>query len=143
MNFIHNDLKLENILVGREDPNQIYLIDFGLATRWRDPMTNRHACKVQTHKFSGNFRFATKNQCQGFKTSRRDDIQSAFYILIYLLNKNRLPWQDPDLDQDGADRSVKWLKKRAKKSYNRELVQMAPQELRECLIAVLSLKFRD
>ena len=100
MNFVHNDLKLENILVGHEDPNQIYLIDFGLATRWRDPMTNRHASKIQLFKFSGNFRFATRNQCLGYKTSRRDDIQSTFYILIYLLNKNKLPWRDPDPGQD-------------------------------------------
>ena len=92
MSFVHNDLKLENILVGREDPNQIYLIDFGLATRWRDPMTNVHITKISTNVFQGNFKFATKNQCCGLKTSRRDDIYSAFYILIYLLNRNQLPW---------------------------------------------------
>lgn len=32
--YIHNDLKLDNILVGHHDPQQIYLIDFGLSCRY-------------------------------------------------------------------------------------------------------------
>ena len=35
-NIVHNDLKLENILVGREDSSKIYLIDFGLSKRFVD-----------------------------------------------------------------------------------------------------------
>ena len=31
MGFVHNDIKLNNILVGHKDPKVIYLIDFGLA----------------------------------------------------------------------------------------------------------------
>lgn len=32
LNFVHNDVKLANILVGHQDTNMVYLIDFGLAT---------------------------------------------------------------------------------------------------------------
>ena len=45
MNFVHADLKLENILIGKEDPNEIYLIDFGLASRFRDATTLQHGKK--------------------------------------------------------------------------------------------------
>ena len=45
MNFVHADLKLENILIGKDDPNEIYLIDFGLATRFRDATTLQHVEK--------------------------------------------------------------------------------------------------
>jgi len=42
MNFVHADLKLENILIGKDDPSKIYLIDFGLARQFRDPKTLEH-----------------------------------------------------------------------------------------------------
>jgi len=51
MNFVHNNLNLENILVGKTDPNMIYLVDFGLARHWRNPYTDRHEQKVQQFKF--------------------------------------------------------------------------------------------
>ena len=45
MGFVHSDLKLENILIGKHDPNKIYLIDFGLARRYRDPQSHEHKKK--------------------------------------------------------------------------------------------------
>ncbi len=42
MGYLHNDLKLENILVGDSDPEMIYLIDFGLAMSYIDPKTKTH-----------------------------------------------------------------------------------------------------
>lgn len=86
LNFVHADLKLENVLIGNEDPNDIYLIDFGLSRHFRDPETLEHYSKKQTYRFLGNVTFASKNQCGGYSPSRRDDIQAAFHILIYLLN---------------------------------------------------------
>jgi serine/threonine protein kinase len=31
LGWVHNDIKLENILIGYKDPSRIYLIDFGLS----------------------------------------------------------------------------------------------------------------
>ena len=36
LGYVHNDIKLENILVGKKDPENIYLIDFGLAIKYRE-----------------------------------------------------------------------------------------------------------
>jgi len=36
----------------------------------------------------GNFTFASMNQCGGYSVARKDDIQAAFHILVYLLNGN-------------------------------------------------------
>ena len=58
--FVHNDLKLENLVIGRADPNEIYLIDFGLTRRYLDHETKEHLNKKQMHVFQGNFKFATK-----------------------------------------------------------------------------------
>ena len=74
MNFVHNDLKLENLVVGRDNPNEIYLIDFGLASLWQDEETKQHVGKMQMDSFEGNFGFATGKQCGGQRTSRRDDV---------------------------------------------------------------------
>lgn len=85
MNFVHNDIKLENILVGHKNSNVVYLIDFGLASHYLDE-SGQHIQKKQLFKFSGNFLFASLNTCRGNTKSRRDDIEAAFYVLIYLLN---------------------------------------------------------
>lgn len=58
--FVHNDLKLENMVIGRDDPNEIYLIDFGLTRRYLDNETKEHLEKKKMHVFQGNFKFATK-----------------------------------------------------------------------------------
>lgn len=85
LNFVHNDVKLENILVGHDDMDILYLIDFGLASHYLDD-NGDHIKHTQLNRFSGNFLFASLNSCRGFNKSRRDDVESAFYVLIYLLN---------------------------------------------------------
>ena len=91
LGYIHNDLKLENIIIGHKDPSVIYLIDFGLSCKYLNE-DGSHNAKEFINKFSGNFMFASLNSCRGNTKSRRDDIQSILYIMIYLLNKNSLPW---------------------------------------------------
>lgn len=93
LGFVHNDLKLENILVGHKDPDRVYLIDFGLTQEYNDE-NGVHLEKQYIRKFSGNFLFASLNSCRGNNKSRRDDMESAIYIMIYLLNDNYLPWCD-------------------------------------------------
>ena len=42
LGFVHNDLKLENMVVGNDDNNKIYLIDFGLSKSFRDSSNGDH-----------------------------------------------------------------------------------------------------
>ena len=80
-------------MIGRDDPQNIYLIDFGLSHSYLDEKGN-HSVKQYLGKFSGNFIFASLNSCRGFNKSRRDDVESLFYVLVYMLNDNELPWSD-------------------------------------------------
>lgn len=91
---MHNDIKLENILIGYKDPAKIYMIDFGLSQPYVDFNTGYHVQKTNLSYFSGNFMFASLNSCRGNNKSRRDDIESIFYLMIYLYNNNYLPWRD-------------------------------------------------
>lgn len=91
---MHNDIKLENILIGYKDPAKIYLIDFGLSQLFIEAQTGHHVQKTNLSYFSGNFMFASLNSCRGNNKSRRDDIESIFYLMIYLYNNNYLPWRD-------------------------------------------------
>lgn len=73
LGYIHNDIKLDNILIGYKDPSQLYLIDFGLTCKYLDE-DGRHVEKEFLKKFSGNFLFASLNSCRGNNKSRRDDV---------------------------------------------------------------------
>ena len=118
---MHNDIKLENILVGHKNSGLLYLIDFGLASNYLDE-NGDHIQKKQLYKFSGNFLFASLNSCRGHNKSRRDDIEAAFYVLIYLLNNQTLPWSN--FDQIFRDQNLDFqdfLRKRLQKSYTKQL----------------------
>ena len=62
MGFVHNDIKLANIVVGHNDSDRLYLIDFGLASRYQSK-GGQHIEKISLRRFSGNFLFASMRQC--------------------------------------------------------------------------------
>lgn len=71
----------------------LHIIDFGLAKQYRDPRTHIHI-KYQPHTSPiGTALYASINAQSGSELSRRDDLESLAYILIYLL-RGSLPWQD-------------------------------------------------
>ena len=42
MGIVHNDIKLENILIGYKDSAIIYLIDFGLSQSYLEKDSKQH-----------------------------------------------------------------------------------------------------
>ena len=53
--IIYRDIKPENFLIGINDPNVIYIVDFGLCKKYRSSKTGRHILPKLTGKFNGNF----------------------------------------------------------------------------------------
>ena len=78
------------MLIGHLSKDEIYLIDFGLAKKYRDSEMNHHPF-AKTKAFVGTRRYVSVNAHMKIEQSRRDDLESLGYILIYLL-KGRLPW---------------------------------------------------
>ena len=90
--YIHRDLKPENILMGLEDnASTLFLIDYGLAKKWK--LNNGDHIPIREGKsLTGTARYASAATHLGIEQSRRDDLEGAGYVLLYLL-KGELPWQ--------------------------------------------------
>ena len=136
--YIHRDIKPENICIGNEEnTNTIYLIDYGLSKRFKDNKTNQHIPYRERNKFVGNNRFASINAHLGLEQSRRDDLMSIGYNLIYML-KGGLPWQVIS----GKDKTNKLTQKKIQIP-NDVLCSGLPNEFLHYLNYCKNLKFEE
>jgi len=93
-NIIHRDIKPGNFVMGLDmtELNQVYAIDFGLSKTYRDPKTQKHIPYAGHKSLTGTAGYASINAHLGIEQSRRDDLESIGFILIYFA-LGRLPWQ--------------------------------------------------
>ena len=139
--YIHRDIKPENFLIGKESTEKtIYLIDFGLAKRYRDEYTQIHIPLKENRNLTGTARYASCNAHNGLEQSRRDDMESIAYVILYFFRK-KLPWQGLKC----KDKNEKHAKiKELKMSITPEkLFEGIPKEFADYLTMVKKLGFED
>ncbi|KAK4854290.1 hypothetical protein QYF36_021696 [Acer negundo] len=139
--YVHGDVKPENFLLGppgTRDEKKLFLVDLGLATRWRDSSTGQHVEYDQRPDvFRGTVRYASVHAHLGRTGSRRDDLESLAYTLIFLL-RGRLPWQG----YQGENKGFLVCKKKMATSPE-TLCCFCPQPFRQFVEYVVNLKFDE
>ena len=131
-NIIHRDIKPDCFLIGKEEKTKIYIIDFGFAKNFIDTKLNIHY-PLKKDRFVGNYKFTSNSSIiGGYKKSRRDDIESLAYMLIYFL-KGSLPWENKTNKED--------IKKIRSQTHINTLCEGLPLEIKSFLIYSLNLKF--
>ena len=91
-NIIHRDIKTKNFIIGRKDPNIIYLIDFGFSKKYRSSRTGKHLKFSYINTLIGSVFFSSRYAIRGYELSRRDDLESFGYMILYLAKGGNLPW---------------------------------------------------
>ena len=92
-NVVHRDIKPKNFIIGRKDPNVIYLIDFGFARKYKSSRTGKHIRFQNIKIMIGSIYYGSRYVMKGYEGSRRDDLESFGYMLICLANRGWLPWK--------------------------------------------------
>ncbi|XP_017407579.1 casein kinase 1-like protein HD16 isoform X1 [Vigna angularis] len=139
--YVHGDVKPENFLLGppgTSDEKKLFLVDLGLATKWRDSATGSHVEYDQRPDvFRGTVRYASVHAHLGRTASRRDDLESLAYTLIFLL-RGRLPWQGFQGENKG------FLVCKKKMGTSPEIICcFCPQPFKQFVEHVVNLKFDE
>ncbi|EOY32393.1 Casein kinase I protein isoform 1 [Theobroma cacao] len=139
--YVHGDVKPENFLLGQPSTPQekkLFLVDLGLATKWKDSSSGLHVDYDQRpDMFRGTVRYASVHAHLGRTASRRDDLESLAYTLIFL-HRGRLPWQG----YQGDNKSFLVCKKKMATSPEM-LCCFCPPPLRQFLEIVVNMKFDE
>ena len=139
--IVHRDLKPDNFVMGiNESAKNVYLLDFGLAKKYRSSVTLKHYPLINKKKLTGTARYASINALKGYEQSRRDDLESAGYVLMYFL-KGALPWQGiPGKTKD--ERYKKILQKKMDTSAE-VLCEGFPEEFRKYIEYTRNLDYEE
>ena len=138
--YIYRDVKPENLMIGIEDPNVIYIIDYGLCKKYRSSKTGKHIQPKNIKKFIGTLKYASSNVVKGKEASRRDDLISLGFVLIYLYKRN-LPWCSKF---KGLDEETYYKIIHQKETFdNGKLLKDLPVEMVDFLKYVNNLRFEQ
>ncbi|KAJ3046635.1 serine/threonine protein kinase [Rhizophlyctis rosea] len=93
-NYLHRDVSPSNFLMGfGKRRGVVHVIDYALSKKYRKPKTHLHIPYKENKNLTGTARYASINNHFGAELSRRDDLESLGYVLMYFCRGN-LPWEN-------------------------------------------------
>lgn len=136
--FVHRDVKPENFVMGiKQTENEVYLLDYGLSRKYTNGTAH---IRFSDHvRLVGTLRYCSLNCQKGYEQSRRDDLESLGFCLIYML-KGRLPWQGTGKKKGETKEKIYEIKGSFSEA---ELCSGLGRELREYLEHCRGLKFEE
>ena len=139
--IIHRDVKPDNFAMGINEYNALlYIIDFGLAKKYRSSRTLKQNPMTTNKRLTGTARYASINALEGCEQSRRDDLESVGYVMIYLM-KGGLPWQGLKVKSTGN--KYQHILDMKKEISSEELCKDFPIEFQEYLDYTRSLEYEE
>ena len=139
--IIHRDIKPDNFTMGRgENSHILYILDFGLSKKYWSSTHKCHIPFISGKRLTGTARYASINALSGKEQSRRDDLESIAYILIYFLRGN-LPWQG--LKINNKDDRYKKICEKKRNTSSKKLCEGLPSELETFVSYVRNLEFTE
>jgi len=139
--IIHRDLKPENLLVNKNIRNSlIYLIDYGLSKKYKDAKNDMHIPFRNERPITGTIRYISINTHKGFEQSRRDDIESALYIIVYFLN-GKLDWDG--IKCKTKDEKIKKIMEKKEEFKNNKEYKKLPQSFSQIFQYVYNINFEE
>lgn len=136
---LHRDIKPDNMLMGLRDKKKLHLVDFGLAEHFRHPYSKVHYQFRRGVENTIALDFGPTNGHKGYTLSRRDDLESLGFVLVYL-RKGRLPWMNMRTFGRNRERMV------ATKKYSTSIYDLCrglPDELGEYFYHIRDLQFDE
>ena len=140
-NIIHCDIKPDNIILGAgKNLNIIQLIDFGISEFYYNLENNTHKLFKENQGFKGTITYSSINAQKEVSLSRRDDLESFGYMMIYLL-KGSLPWSSLDI-KEKKEKKKKILEIKETIT-NEELCKYCPVEFKKYFDYCKNLQFDE
>jgi serine/threonine protein kinase len=135
--IVHNDIKPHQFLI--DQLSQYSLVDFGFAQQFK---TRKHHKEIRSVKYrEGNFLFASINCHKDLSLSRRDDLCSLGYMLVFLY-RGSLPWEKFASAENSMEKWARTLE--MKEGFSIEMLcDGMPEEFRRLLEHAYGLEFKQ
>ena len=114
-----------------------FIVDFGLAKKYRHPTTGHHIPFRQAQRTTGTPAFSSIHAHLGAELGCRDDLESLAYMLIYLA-QGSLPWLSGDRRQRASS-----ILEAKQKTTTEVLCSCVPRELAAFLTYTHTLSFSE
>ena len=138
-NIIHRDIKPQVLTseIKGEKTEIIKLLDFG---HWKYYKNKKEHIPYKKYKniIGNNYIFGSINNLNRMELSRRDDLESIGYILIYFI-KGSLPWENVIIKN--KEQKIKKIIEMKKRMFEEMMSEKLPEEIKLFISYIHNLNF--